>query len=113
MVCPFTITFENTETKEYVFYNINMNVTPADPYPVTELSGTVREVVVATITVTNPLKISVQIQSNQIICDNEYVFIKPNSFVVIPESVYLFIIFRKYLLKCHTDRLQPIPHWRI
>lgn len=82
-----TINFENTETKEYVFFIIQMTVNPADPYPLTELAGTVREVVSGMITISNPLKTPIQIQSSQIICDNEYVTIKPNNFKIIPESV--------------------------
>lgn len=75
------------DTKEFIFFTINITVNPADPYPVTELNGVVREVVTGIITITNPLKTPIQIQASQIICDNEYVSIKPNNFKIIPESV--------------------------
>ena len=95
-----TITFENTETKEFVFFTININVGPADPFPNTELNGIVRDVVTGMITMTNPLKTPIQIQSSQIICDNDYVTIKPNNFTIIPESVSLnqknFLNFLKF-----------------
>ncbi len=82
-----TITFENTETKEFVYFTIQITVNPADPYPLTELSGVVREIVTGNFTITNPLKTPIHIQASQIICDNEYVIIKPNNFQIIPESV--------------------------
>jgi len=89
-----TITFENIETKEFVYFTIQMTVNPADPYSLTELSGVVREILTGSITIKNPLKTPIQIQASQIICDNEYVTIKPNNFQIIPESVikilYLF-----------------------
>ena len=81
------------ETKEFVFFTINITVNPADPYPVTELNGIVREVVTGIITITNPLKTPIQIQASQIICDNEYVSIKPNNFKIIPESVKFILIY--------------------
>jgi hydrocephalus-inducing protein len=85
--CSLTITFENAETKEFVFYVININVSAADPNLVTELAGVTREIITSTITITNPLKLPVQIQPNQIVCDPiDIVSIKPNSFNIIPES---------------------------
>jgi hydrocephalus-inducing protein len=84
--CGITITFENVDTKEYLYYNINMNVTPAESNPVTELAGVTREIVTSLITITNPLKIPVVINSSQITCDNEYVSIKLNTPKILPES---------------------------
>ncbi len=100
-VFSMTITFENTETKEFVFFSISITVNQADPYPLTELSGIVREIVTGNITITNPLKTPINIQANQIICDNDYVTIKPNSFQIIPESVKKINIFsyKLYLIK--------------
>lgn len=90
-----TITFENTETKEFVYFTIQITVNAADPYPLTELSGVVREIVTGNITITNPLKAPIQIQAAQIICDNEYVTIKPNNFQIIPESVNKFFLYKQ------------------
>jgi len=94
-----TITFENIETKEYVYFTIQITVNAADPYPLTELSGVVREIVSGNITIANPLKTPLQIQATQIICDNEYVMIKPNNFQIIPESVFLIFNNFNFLYK--------------
>jgi len=91
-----TITFENTETKEFVFFSISITVNAADPYPLTELAGVVRDIVTGNITITNPLKNPIQIQASQIICDNEYVSIKPNNFQIIPESVIIHCFFNNF-----------------
>lgn len=96
-----TITFENTETKEFVYFTIQITVNQADPYPLTELSGVVREIVTGNITITNPLKTPIQIQASQIVCDNEYVAIKPNNFQIIPESV-INIFIHNYSFKLFT-----------
>jgi hypothetical protein len=86
--CLLTITFENPETKEYVFYEINMNVTTADPNPVTELVGVVRDVISANLSINNPLKQAVTILSTQIINEYpDYLIIKPLGFTIPPESV--------------------------
>jgi hypothetical protein len=86
-----TVTFENPETKEYVFYEINMNVTTGDPNPVTELVGVVREIVSATLAISNPLKQDVIINQNQIVNEYpDYLIIKPTSFTIPKESVNIF-----------------------
>ncbi|MCP3682018.1 MAG: hypothetical protein GY861_04940 [bacterium] len=108
-VCNIKLNFENTETKEYVYYNICMTTTPADPYPVTELSGPVREMITNQIHVTNPLKTAVNIKSDQIVKDNDYVLIKPDSLILIPDSeVPLEISYRPLLTNTTLNSLITI-----
>jgi len=75
-----------------------VTTTPADPYPITELAGPVREMITSQILITNPLKTAVNIKSDQIIRDNDYVLIKPDSLILIPDSeVPLEISYRPLL----------------
>lgn len=97
--CVITINFENVESKEYLYYMINMVTVPADPFEPTLLSGQVREMVSNSITVINPLKEDITISSSQVTCDNEYVIIKPNNFVIKAESeVSLELTYRPLLV---------------
>ena len=103
-VCTIKLTFENPETKEYVIYNIVVTTTPADSYPVTELAGPVREMITSQILITNPLKTAVTIKTDQIIRDNQDVIVKPDTLILIPDSVFIinFINSLTYLYrKCH------------
>ena len=97
--CIITINFENPETKEYLYYQINMSSQTADQFSVTTLSGQVRELVTNNLTIVNPLKEDISIQSNQLSCDNEYVLIKPNAFTIKAESeISIELIYRPLLV---------------
>jgi hypothetical protein len=70
-----------------------MNVSAADPNPVTELVGIVREVITANLSITNPLKKAVNIAQTQIINEYpDYLIIRPSTFTIPAETVNLYII---------------------
>ena len=84
----FKVTFENVDTKEYVFFNVTVNVTQALAKPLnsTELIGEVREIATGSFTISNPLSIDVEITKEQITCESEYLSLSPNKILVPAES---------------------------
>lgn len=53
--------FRNTETNEYIFYKINLNLQPADLQGKIEMNSVVRETVSKLITIENPMSKMVQV----------------------------------------------------
>jgi len=50
-----TVTFKDENTKEYIYYNIALEITEADIIGTYELSSIVRDTVTRMITIENPL----------------------------------------------------------
>lgn len=101
--CQIIVNFENVETKEYVFYQINMETSPGDAFEATSLVGQVRDLITENITITNPLKEEVSINQNQIHCDNEYIDIKNKNFTIKAESEAVIEISYRPLIKSQKD----------
>jgi hydrocephalus-inducing protein len=74
----FKVTFTNSSTKEYIFYNVEMKATQQELQGTIELIGSIREVVSKVIMIANPLNSSIEIQRSMISCDNDYVIIEPD-----------------------------------
>ena len=82
----FKITFENVDNKEYIFYLINVTMTPAKTFKEVVLVGQVRDIVTGSFTINNPLNTDVTIPQEQIIIENEYLTISPEVISIPAES---------------------------
>eukprot|EP00830_Metopus_es_P004011 TRINITY_DN13708_c0_g1_i2.p1 TRINITY_DN13708_c0_g1~~TRINITY_DN13708_c0_g1_i2.p1 ORF type:complete len:852 (-),score=171.11 TRINITY_DN13708_c0_g1_i2:10-2565(-) len=82
----FTITFKNESTKEYIFYNVELEVDPPETIATIELISVVRESVSKTISIENPLDTPVKIEKEQFEVDSEDIFITPESFSIPPQK---------------------------
>ena len=109
--CNFQVTFENVESKEYVFFLVNVTMSPANPLNTTELIGQIRDVVTGSFTISNPLSVDVPITAQQIICENEYLTVSPNEFNIPAESeVTIDVSFRPLLVgKINTNVIIKSP----
>ena len=82
----FKVTFENIDNKEYIFYMINVTMKAAEPLNTVELVGEIREIVTGSFTINNPLNIDVTINKEQVILENEYLSVSPETIVIPAES---------------------------
>ena len=95
----FKITFENVDNKEYIFYLINVTMTPAKSFKEIELVGQVRDIVTGSFTINNPLNTDVTIPQEQIIIENEYLTISPDVISIPAESeVTIDVSFRPLIV---------------
>jgi hydrocephalus-inducing protein len=95
----FKITFENVDNKEYIFYIINVTMTPAKTFKEVELVGQVRDIVTGSFTINNPLNTDVTIPQEQIIIENEYLTLSPDIITIPAESeVTIDVSFRPLIV---------------
>ena len=107
----FKITFQNVDTKEYVFYMINVTMTQAQALSTVELIGEIREIATGSFTINNPLNVDVAIPKEQIILENEYLTISPESISIPAESeVTVDVSFRPLIVgKTNTNIIIKSP----
>ena len=84
-----TVTFRNPASDEFVFYVLNLTVTPPEAMETIELSTVVRDTVKRVISITNPLNKPVEIKKEQIIVDTDTLTFSPLSFIIPPKQVKL------------------------
>jgi hydrocephalus-inducing protein len=82
-----TVTFRNTNTDEFIFYVLNLTITPADPIESFELTSVVRESVKKVVSILNPLDRQVEIKKESIICDTDTITLNPRTFIIPAKSV--------------------------
>lgn len=99
------MTFENVDSKEYVFFLVNVNMTPAQALKTTELIGEIREIVTGSFTITNPLSVDVTVPNTNVIAENEYLTVNPSTITIPAESeVTIDVSFRPLIVgKINTN----------
>eukprot|EP01022_Parablepharisma_sp_SALTPOND_P020800 TRINITY_DN386_c0_g1_i3.p1 TRINITY_DN386_c0_g1~~TRINITY_DN386_c0_g1_i3.p1 ORF type:complete len:4093 (+),score=589.86 TRINITY_DN386_c0_g1_i3:873-13151(+) len=83
--CTFTLTFKNESSEEYIFYDLEIDISPPETLAELDLVSVVRESVTKVITIENPLSTPVTINKSQFIIDNDYVFITPETVTISPQ----------------------------
>eukprot|EP00826_Nyctotherus_ovalis_P009987 TRINITY_DN12651_c0_g2_i3.p1 TRINITY_DN12651_c0_g2~~TRINITY_DN12651_c0_g2_i3.p1 ORF type:complete len:921 (+),score=283.65 TRINITY_DN12651_c0_g2_i3:189-2951(+) len=102
----FSIRFNNDTTKEYAWYNIELDIAPPEPIATLELSSVVRESVSRLVTIENPLDTPVSIDKAQFAADNEHVFVTPESLTVAPHKESAFEVnFRPLVVESKEAKL--------
>ena len=76
------------ETQEYMFYKINVNVSPADLQGTVDMSSIVRDTQVKIITIENPLSKPVQFTKDHIVSDSDVVFFPMTNFTIPEKSEF-------------------------
>lgn len=82
----FKVSFTNEKTGEFITYELLMKATQQDLIGVVELVASVRDTSSKVIMIENPLDTAVDITSDQVVVDNEYLVVNPPVLTIPPKS---------------------------
>lgn len=100
----FKLTMKNKKTGEYIFFNVQVVVGPAESLKEITLTSVVRETASTVISVYNPLETAVEFKKEQIVMDSDTLVAVPASFVILPKTVTKIILKNRNLdLRSCTD----------
>lgn len=83
--CSFTVTFENSVTKEYMFFDVNVTSKKREVFDQLDFKGPLREVVSKLITVENPTSVQATFNAaDHKLAANQLLWLNPATFNIAP-----------------------------